>query len=537
MTWVNLDPTVISEFARVSQAIVAAFQGRPASGAISTFFGVSANNLEVQFVDQSTSPTGSIVAWSWTFGDGNSSTEQHPSHTYASAGAYTVTLTVTDSANRQGTSSTTVTATEAPDPDPTDPKPPTASFTASANGLTVTFTDTSTDEDGTVVAWEWDFGEGPTSAFTWSVDGFTSAFTNQATVPSPLTITNYLWNLGDGATSTSSNTVHTYASGGAKTVTLTVTSSNGNTDQHIETVSITTGGVTLGIPIGVSAGMSDADSTKTGTSHFNLFRDADSPSQITRRIAADAAAGRKRILRLAGGSATDYLTNGVYDSSKYTAKLNTFNTAAIKASVISAVSAGVVVAADVMDEPFHPKWGPKGTITKAAVDGMADLHKSIFPNLPCGVFHDYIEFEPDKSYQTIDFIIAVFQDVAHGDVDTWLAGSNAMLARDGHKALYGVNVRDGGTFTPGCDSSGDICCPQGPTEGVGRVGFQYRCRAIPSQVTTWCRKFAPHSLGILFWQWDDEYMSSGSWATLNQSAFSELRAFCDTLPASTWTRD
>lgn len=65
---------------------------------------------------------------------------------------------------------------------------PVAAFTSSVNKLVVTFTDGSTD-DGSVASWAWDFG--------------------------------------DSLTSTSQNPVHTYATGGAKTVTLTVTDNLG----------------------------------------------------------------------------------------------------------------------------------------------------------------------------------------------------------------------------------------------------------------------------------------------------------------------
>ncbi len=44
----------------------------------------------------STDSDGSIVGYSWEFGDGTTSTLENPSHTYNSAGTYTATLTVTD---------------------------------------------------------------------------------------------------------------------------------------------------------------------------------------------------------------------------------------------------------------------------------------------------------------------------------------------------------------------------------------------------------------------------------------------------------
>jgi Tol biopolymer transport system component len=48
------------------------------------------------FTDASSDPDGSVVAWSWDFGDGATSSARSPSHTYANAGRYTVRLTVTD---------------------------------------------------------------------------------------------------------------------------------------------------------------------------------------------------------------------------------------------------------------------------------------------------------------------------------------------------------------------------------------------------------------------------------------------------------
>jgi PKD repeat protein len=59
-------------------------------------FTYTANDLAVDFTDQSSDSDGSVVSWDWDFGDGNTSTDQNPSHTYADDGTYTVTLTITD---------------------------------------------------------------------------------------------------------------------------------------------------------------------------------------------------------------------------------------------------------------------------------------------------------------------------------------------------------------------------------------------------------------------------------------------------------
>ena len=74
-------------------------------------FTVSASLLTADFTDTSTDD-GSIVSWSWDFGDGNTSTIQNPSNTYAAGGTYTVMLTVTDDLGATGSTSQSVTVTD-----------------------------------------------------------------------------------------------------------------------------------------------------------------------------------------------------------------------------------------------------------------------------------------------------------------------------------------------------------------------------------------------------------------------------------------
>jgi PKD repeat protein len=215
--------------------------------------------LTVTFNDTS---TGNVTAWIWDFGDGNTSTEQNPSHTYASPGIYTVSL---NASNAYGFNVSTV----------TDAvrvlEPPIAAFTATPTEgnapLTVQFTDQST---GNVTAWAWDFGDGntstgqspvhiytsagnysvtmnasnaygynvsapvtitvlepPAAAFTANVTEGNAPLTVQFTDESTGNVTAWLWNFGDGNTSTEQNPVHTYASPGNYTVTLNASNAYG----------------------------------------------------------------------------------------------------------------------------------------------------------------------------------------------------------------------------------------------------------------------------------------------------------------------
>jgi len=75
-------------------------------------FTPSCAGLTCSFTDTSTDSDGTVVSWSWTFGDGASATQQHPSHTYGSGGTYSVTLTVTDNGGATGNTSQNVTVSD-----------------------------------------------------------------------------------------------------------------------------------------------------------------------------------------------------------------------------------------------------------------------------------------------------------------------------------------------------------------------------------------------------------------------------------------
>jgi PKD repeat protein len=249
-------------------------------------FTFTTDNLTVEFTDTSDDPDGTIVSWSWNFGDGNTSTTQHPVHSYASDGTYTVILTVTDNGGLTDDISKPVTVSG-----PVN-LPPIADFTFASDGLTVIFTDQSIDPEGAIAGWAWDFGDGKTSIamnvghtftaagtysvtltvtdsgsivdsiskdvtvssestapeadFTFEANGLTVNFTDESRDPDPDgTITSWSWDFGDSGTSTQQNPNYTYASSGMYTVTLTVTDNNGLTDPVSKDVTVSDGG---GVP-------------------------------------------------------------------------------------------------------------------------------------------------------------------------------------------------------------------------------------------------------------------------------------------------
>ena len=112
----------------------------------------------VAFTDLSRDLDGAVLNWTWDFGDGEGSHARHPVHRFAKGGNHTVTLTVTDDLGGVATLTKTVPVLN------TVPRPAFGyAPEVPVSGAPVQFFDNSTDVDGTLVAWEWTFGDGGTA--------------------------------------------------------------------------------------------------------------------------------------------------------------------------------------------------------------------------------------------------------------------------------------------------------------------------------------------------------------------------------------
>jgi len=247
VTYVNVSPTV---------APVADFTGSPTTGYVP---------LTVQFTDISTHyPT----AWNWNFGDGSTGTDQNPSHPYKDVGTYNVTLNATNTAGSNTVTKTDyITVTKGSDkPEVVFYATPTTNGTAP---LEVKFVDFTSNNPTT---WSWTFGDDSTSTTQNPTHIYTSAgkytvtltATNAAgsgtltrenyisvssapvasfsgvptTGTAPLAVTftdsstntptNWNWSFGDGSVSAVQHPVHTYATNGIYTVSLTAKNSAGS---------------------------------------------------------------------------------------------------------------------------------------------------------------------------------------------------------------------------------------------------------------------------------------------------------------------
>ncbi len=101
-------------------------------------------------------PGGSVVAYFWDFGDGLLGIGALASHVYELPGVYTVTLTVTDASGRFSSCPTSADVNALPLCDAGGPY-------SGEVGETITFDGRgSQDPDGTIVEYQWDFGDGTT---------------------------------------------------------------------------------------------------------------------------------------------------------------------------------------------------------------------------------------------------------------------------------------------------------------------------------------------------------------------------------------
>ncbi|RYD53204.1 MAG: PKD domain-containing protein [Sphingobacteriales bacterium] len=217
---------LLLSFKSVAQTLSADFTASPVSGCAP---------IVVHFTDAS---TGGATIWDWDLGNGTHSSNQNPSTTYLQSGLYTVRLTVS---NGSQTNTKTVTnyinAYAAP----------VLSFRASDSLLScapkaVTFTSTVT--------------------------------------PGAAGNTQYLWDFGDGVTSTSANPSHTYTGSGTYNVSLVATNSVGcvsslTKNAYIRTAARPTAGFTISgnTACSLPAQVSFATTSTNAASHTWSFGD------------------------------------------------------------------------------------------------------------------------------------------------------------------------------------------------------------------------------------------------------------------------
>ncbi|MBK7213576.1 MAG: PKD domain-containing protein, partial [Bacteroidales bacterium] len=247
----------------------------------------SCSGSDVLFADQTILNSGYIVRWNWNFGDGNSQTIYFPAsaataHQYLQSGNFNVVLTVYTSDSCSAQLSRTITIGSAPN----------AAFTSSGScqGTAVEFLDASSVAGSQITGRNWNFGDpasgsansstlqNPSHVYSTagtytvqlivtSASGCNDTVTNSVTVGLPPTVDfsatsgcngdttqfisssfvnmsttqSWLWQFGDGQTSTLPDPIHIYAIAGTYSVTLTIISNGGCTASKTSQVTVNSG--------------------------------------------------------------------------------------------------------------------------------------------------------------------------------------------------------------------------------------------------------------------------------------------------------
>ena len=238
-------------------------------------------------------PTGTIINYTWNFGDGHKGYGEITTHSYSSAGTYIVTLTVLSDAYEIDTDSTYAYIYEhnwAPVADADGPYYGDVGVPISFYGCN------SYDSDGTIVSYTWIFGDGHTGTGPTPSHAYTSTGTYVVTLTvtdddgavdsdatyayiganqhpiadaggpysgnagQPIvfdgsgsydpdgTIVSYTWDFGDGYTGSGKIVTHAYSTGGTYTVTLIVTDDDGATDSDTTSATIPGGNLAPNAP-------------------------------------------------------------------------------------------------------------------------------------------------------------------------------------------------------------------------------------------------------------------------------------------------
>lgn len=177
---------LVSDFGACQDSIVKSVYVRPKPSADFTTTGSFVTCVPPAIINFSSSTPG-ITSWQWNFGDGSTSTLPNPAHTYNRSGYFNVTLVVTDN---KGCRDTAV-------------------------------------KDSVVYI-------GPPQIVKLNGVPFQGCVPHvinlSADIVSPELIAGYLWDLGDGTTSTQPTLSHTYNIEGAYTIRLIVTTITGCKD-------------------------------------------------------------------------------------------------------------------------------------------------------------------------------------------------------------------------------------------------------------------------------------------------------------------
>lgn len=214
----------------------------------------------------------------------------------------------------------------------------------------------------------------------------------------------------------------------------------------------------------------------------------------------------RAVLKLTGESHGDpdgtdaYRTAGRFDRTKWEAALRKYDTPDIRKAIARGVKDGWLLCSSMIDEPNHTTWG--GVFTKALIDSLARVSRSLFPTLPTCLVAPYY-WRAGETYQDLDAMI-VQTWKPKGKPGPWVDSAVTAARKNGTALILSLNLR-GMAETPGCVSGGTRAC-----------------LATAQEIRDWLTAFAkaPKTVlcGVTLWRYDAPTSSSSAWKYPDRAA-------------------
>lgn len=321
-----------------SNEVVGTVAAAPVGAPVANFTASTTTGTAPLAMNFTSTSTGSITSYAWTFGDGTNSTSQNPIKTYSTAGSYTVALTVTGSggSNTKSVSNyITVTA-------PADTQAPSV-----PSGLTGTAT------SSTSVSLTWNASTdnvGVTGYRVFRCEGSTCTNFAQVGTPTGTTFTN---------TGLNGGTVYRFA--------VKAIDAAGNLSFYSTTVNVTTPAAP---DTTAPTAPSSLTATASGTTTINLSWPAstDNVGVTGYRIERCTGASCTNFLQIATSTGTTYSNTGLTASTSYRYRVRA-NDAAGNASAYSPIATATTASG----ADTTPPTAPSGLTAAASTSSSISL--------------------------------------------------------------------------------------------------------------------------------------------------------------------
>ena len=317
-----------------SNEVAGTVPAAPVGAPVANFSASTTSGTAPLAMNFTSTSTGSITTYAWTFGDGTSSTAQNPTKTYTTAGSYTVALTVTGTGgSNTKTVPNYITVTAAPDTVP--PSVP--------SGLTGTAT------SSTSVSLRWNASTdnvGVTGYRVFRCEGSTCTNFAQVGAPTGTTFTN---------TGLNGATAYSYA--------VKAIDAAGNLSAYSTTFVITTPAGADTTPPSAPSGVT---ATASGSSIINLSWTAstDNVGVTGYRVERCTGANCATFAQIATPTGTTFSNTGLAGSTSYSYRVRAVD-AAGNLSAYSGIASATTAA--------PPVAAPTANFTATPVSGTAPL--------------------------------------------------------------------------------------------------------------------------------------------------------------------